>query len=282
VLDDFEVDEGHFNWVYSTSPVSQTNGLAAGTTIERVTTEAQGGDGAQELHLVPESAGGLWSLRHNSGIGLVANPAGNEPLEATGRVGFWLKTNDAGLKVQIGVDDPVGNTALERGVLLDVIADDQWHLYQWDFENDDEWQPYAGGANGNIDAVGGTVTIDSIWLSGSGEATLYLDTVSHNPEGPLTAAGDFNGDGMVDSEDLTAWGAGVGTPSGATALDGDGDGDGDVDGGDFLVWQRHLGMTNITAAAGAAASTVPEPRTLWLMTAGYCAALLSRARRHAW
>ncbi len=258
VLDDFEVDEGRFSWPYNTSPVSQTNGLAASTTIDRVTTVAQGGAAAQQLHLVPETAGGLWNLRHNSGIGTVAHPAGNVALEPTGWVGFWLKTDDPGMKVQIGIDDPVGNTALERGMLLDVVADDQWRLYQWNFEDAEHWHAVAGGANGAIDAANGFVTIDSIWLSGSGEAVLYLDTVSHNPDGPLTAAGDFNSDGLVDALDLTAWSDGAGTATSATFDDGDGDGDGDVDGADFLAWQRTLGMTNALGSS-INALAVPEP-----------------------
>ena len=49
VLDDFELDEGHFAWPYNHSPTSQTFGLAAATTIEQVTTVAQAGSGSQEL-----------------------------------------------------------------------------------------------------------------------------------------------------------------------------------------------------------------------------------------
>lgn len=193
VIDDFEVDEGHFNWNYNFSPVSQTFGLASGPgnssgPSDRVTSEHHGpGTGSQLIDLVIDSTGdSTWQLRHNSGIGSAAQPAGNVPLPGTGYVGFWLKTDDPGITVRIGIDDPVGgNTALERGILKDLTADNQWHLYQWNFEDALDWDAFAGGANGQIDAAGGTVTIDSIWLAGSGNAQIYLDNVMHNPFGVI-------------------------------------------------------------------------------------------------
>lgn len=274
VLDDFEVDDGHFGWPYNTSPVTQTFGLSGATTIERVVGEAHRGEGSQLLNLVSDG-GQNWQLRHNSGVDVVAHPDGNAPLPATGWVGFWLKTGDPNIKVQIGIDDPAGNTALERGAPLEVIADNQWHLYQWNLEDDSHWQPFAGGANGVIDAVLGTVTIDSIWFTGFGDAQIYLDTVSHNPNGALADSatpGDFNGDGVVDADDLPAWLDGFGTASNADYRRGDADGDGDVDGGDFLAWQRHQ-----NAAPSPSAAAVPEPgggrlavlMTLTLATAGF-------------
>jgi uncharacterized lipoprotein YddW (UPF0748 family) len=277
VIDDFESDEHHFGWPYNTSPVSQTNGLSPDTTIERVTTAAQGGAASQALHLVPESAGGLWNLRHNSGIGIVAHPSGNEPLAATGWVGFWMKTDDPGMRVQIGIDDPVGNTALERGVLQEIVADGQWHLYQWNFEDPDDWHAFAGGANGEIDAANGFVTIDSIWLSGAGEAMLYLDAVSHNPDGPITASGDFNRDGIVDGDDLAAWREGLAEQADIDFADGDSDGDGDVDGRDFLAWQRTLGLSNAPPTPLVAA--VPEPGSVVLLT---CLGVAAGLRRLLW
>jgi hypothetical protein len=55
-----------------------------------------------------------------------------------------------------------------------------------------------------------------------------------------TPAGDFDGDGRVDGDDLARWRSGFGTQSGATRTNGDADGDGDVDGADFLAWQRSV------------------------------------------
>jgi hypothetical protein len=185
VLDDFEVDEGHFHWAYDASPASQTFGLTGDTSIERVTNQAQAGAASQLINVVSNGSG-EWQIRHNSGLNIVAHPTANVPLAAAGYIGFWLKTDNPGITVRLGVDDPVGgNTALEHGVPLDVIADNRWHLYQWNLDDADHWIAFAGGANGVIDGVDGTVTVDSIWLSGAGNAQIYLDSVSHNPSGTL-------------------------------------------------------------------------------------------------
>ncbi len=189
VLDDFENDEGHFVWNYNQSPSTQSFGLSSATTIERVTTEHQGSGVASQLlnYVIDGAAPDTWQNRHNSGIGAPANPANNVALEATGWVGFWLKTDDAGVSVRISIDDPIGNTALEMGNSLSVIADNEWHLYQWDLDDADQWTGFAGGANGMIDGVNGFVSIDSIWFNGTGSVQIFLDTVSHNPFGPITA-----------------------------------------------------------------------------------------------
>ena len=266
-LDDFEVDEGHFNWPYNTSPGSQTFGLTEATTVERTTDEAQAGIGSQLLNIVSDGST-AWQLRHNSGIGPVAHPSSNVPLEATGYVGFWLKTDDAGISVQLGIDDPVGNTALERGIPLDVVADNEWHLYQWNLADDSQWLAFAGGANGIIDAAGGTITIDSIWLAGSGDAQLYLDTVAHNPNGPLAAAipGDYDQNHVVDAADYDAWRAAFGQSVSPT-FGADGNGDGSVDAADFVVWRDNFGysLPSAPGAGSVSAADVPEPAALALL-----------------
>lgn len=280
VIDDFELDEGHFHWPYNQSPVSQTYGLAATTTIDRTTDEAQRGLASQRLDLV---ASGLsdWQLRHNSGLTTPAAPASNAPLEATGYVGFWLKTTDPNVEVRIAIDDPFGSntSALEVGSWQEVVADGQWRLYQWNFEDASQWDAFAGGADGQINAA--TVSIDSIFFRGNGSAELFLDTVSHNPAGPLAAAplpGDFNADGMVDGDDLTVWKEHFGTPSGATAAQGDANGDGAVDGADFLAWQRHFGAGANASNASAATAAVPEPAALTLLALALAAGSAARKR----
>lgn len=264
VLDNFEVNEGHFGWNYNNA--TQTTGLAATTTIDRDTTDHQGtGAGSQLLNLVASGAG-TWTLRHNSGSGtnLAAEPAGNTKLDATGYVGFWLKTDDAGLSVRIGIDDPVaGNTALERGFAQGIIADNQWHLYQWNLENDSHWDAYSGGANGTIDAPNDTVTIDSIWFTGIGNAQIYLDNIAHNALGLLAAAsiaGDYNGDGIVSVADYQMWRSLQGSPVTA-GTKADGNSNGIIDAGDYITWRKLISMASGASISGAA---IPEPTALLL------------------
>lgn len=64
---------------------------------------------------------------------------------------------------------------------------------------------------------------------------------------------DFNGDGIVDGNDLTAWRNGFGIPD-ATRTMGDANNDGRADGADFLAWQRQFSGGSWQAASTA----VPE------------------------
>ena len=66
----------------------------------------------------------------------------------------------------------------------------------------------------------------------------------------------------VQDRFLADWRAGYGV--GTTEIQGDADGDGDVDGGDFLVWQRHLTKYSFATAAS---QPVPEPASLLLLAA---------------
>jgi pectate lyase len=85
---------------------------------------------------------------------------------------------------------------------------------------------------------------------------------------------DFDGSRVVDGGDLVNWRQGFGTTAGAGRAQGDADLDGDVDGNDYLVWQRRLGTTMLSAADAA----VPEPAAgVLALGAGACAQL-SRVR----
>ena len=270
VIDDFEVDEGHFGSAYNFSPVSQTFGLAGTTTIDRTTAEHQGktGSASQLVNLEVDATGdAAWQIRHNSGIGQIAQPGGNTPLPGTGYVGFWLKTDDPSAVVRIAIDDPLGanTTALERSIAKDVIADNQWHLYQWNLQDADAWDIFAGGADGDIDAASGFVTIDSIWLAGTGNTQIYLDNVMHNPNGLITPGyipGDFDGDGLVNAVDYATWRTTFGqivTPW----TSADGNGDGQIDMADYIAWRKAM-STGGGASLGANNTAVPEPTTVVL------------------
>lgn len=94
----------------------------------------------------------------------------------------------------------------------------------------------------------------------------------HSPDGG-DRAGDFDGDGDVDGNDLTDWKNNFGLALGAGKSQGNADGDGDVDGADFLLWQQQF-------TGGAATSAIPEPKARLLLASA--AALMSVvADRHS-
>ena len=272
-LTDFEVDEGYFSW--STGASGSNQGILGGSSATRVTEEAHDGGASQKIVIDGEPGG--WFLRHLSGIGSPpSSPASNEWLHAEGYLGFWLKTDDPGISVQIALDDP--STTIDRGLSQAVIADGNWHLYEWDLSDDTQWEAWTSLADGTIG--GAAVTLDSIQFSGAGDAIIFLDTVAHNPNGSLLPElGDFDYDGDVDDEDLSAWQAGFGTTTGASMTMGDADGDGDSDGADFLAWQRSAASSGALLAQ---VEAVPEPASVaLLLTSGLvCRGLLSRPSTH--
>jgi hypothetical protein len=118
------------------------------------------------------------------------------------------------------------------------------------------------------------------------EEGIYAMFLDPTMVGPMGAMGpDFNGDGVVDFDDLAIWEMFEGCESGCSVLQGDADGDGDVDGDDLLFWQRNVGMPPPWAGAGAGSGTgsgelgaVPEPTALAMLLSGGLLALAHRRR----
>jgi hypothetical protein len=88
--------------------------------------------------------------------------------------------------------------------------------------------------------------------------------------------GDFNGNGIVNADDLAVWRTNLGMTA-AHFTDGDADRDGDVDGADFLAWQRNLGA--VAPNAFPTQSPVPEPTSLIMLAA--LAILSAKSIRHS-
>jgi hypothetical protein len=104
------------------------------------------------------------------------------------------------------------------------------------------------------------------------DVSAYLSQKYFTPGNPGGVAGDYNGDGNVNGDDLAVWKNQYGQPLPA-APNADGTGDGVIDGADFLFWQRH-----IAGGAGAAvASAVPEPASALLLISA--ASMLAWGRR---
>ena len=192
VVDDFEAGEGHFTNQPGFSGTSAGfDAPATVSTADRTTDEFFAGVASERVFINDNTTnapdGTAWRVRFLSGGG---TPANNATLDTTGYVGYWLKTTAQNLRAAIMIDD---GAALERSTRVPIIGDGQWHLYQWNFDNEAQWDGFAGTApNGAIDAA--TATIDSLYidavLAGDGsdqDALFFIDNVSHNPEGEIPA-----------------------------------------------------------------------------------------------
>ncbi|MEX2216129.1 MAG: PEP-CTERM sorting domain-containing protein [Phycisphaeraceae bacterium] len=188
----------------------------------------------------PPAATTAWSLRHfmpassqngdESGI----TPPQTFPVPTVGNIGFagyYLRTSTAGLSTALAVDDGAGGT--ERSTIVSVIADGQWHRYEWNLGDANQWVSQFSG-DGDIDSPNSLV--DAVWLwrdvafnsNGvtSQVATVDFDFLGWNPAGSLAAIPGLFNTGLNE----------VGTPG--TAYTGD------------AHW-----TVNRVASAGAPAST---------------------------
>ena len=254
-----------------------TTANVAGSTADRSSAEARSGTHSQLIDIVyDEGSGTDFFMRHISGARYAflnggsdaAHKIDNLQFEGIGSVGFWLKTDDPGLTVSIAMDDP---STGDRGIPKAVIADNQWHRYQWFLDEADEWEAWIGAGDGFLGST--NVSIDSIQIFGSSDAQVYLDDIFWDPQAvyiPPTP-GDFNRDGTVGTADLPLWQAGFGLTSGAGIGDGDANGDGQVDGIDFLIWQENFGTGTTTLGASTGITTVPEPSGVMLFVIASCA-----------
>ncbi len=105
---------------------------------------------------------------------------------------------------------------------------------------------------------------------GSNGADGYLNALKLVASEAPVAAGDFNGDGLVDAADYTVWRDNLN--GNESALGGAGDGSGTVDAGDYALWASSY------SGSASLATAVPEPvGTLMLILAlGGCGISTSR------
>jgi hypothetical protein len=92
----------------------------------------------------------------------------------------------------------------------------------------------------------------------------------------FSAAGDYNGDGIVTQADYDLWRAKFGSADAVA----DGNGDGVIDAADYVVWRNAAG--NAGRRIGSAivhATLVPEPTAVWLVLSSAVLAGASRPAR---
>ena len=257
---DFEGgDEGNFG--YSLSFSGSTNGInAAGSSATAVNTSGHASQWSQRLVIQDDpnvggggdNPNGGWFVRHLSGEPNAGSPgtrSTNTIRPAVGRVGFWAMTTDPGLQISLAIDGTANITA-DRGIPKPMIADGQWHIYEWNLDDSQQWEGWFNGT-GVIDYP--DFTLDSIQILGAhSSATVFLDDIFHDTKPVLGLCNmDLNQDGAIDGADaailFSNWG---------TAATGDCNDDGTIDGADlaelYAMW----------TGDSAPPSSVPEPTTL--------------------
>ena len=217
-ITNFDADEGYFptSITFSGSNVN----VAPSSTADRTTAEAQTGAASQQL-TINRAGAGTFLARHVSGIGTPGSPGSNLSFASIGALGFWLKTTTPDVEVAVAIDDNTANTSTERSYFQNVIADGQWHFYQWFLNDPTHWDAWAGAnANGDIASL---FTLDSIQFRGSEAANvLFLDEIAF--DAAAVATDQWTLDSSVNSNSFdnhwtnaANWQGGVPDAIGATA-----------------------------------------------------------------
>ena len=146
--------------------------------------DSAGANGAAyHIRFIPNGAAGVSA----------ANPA----FATDGFVGFYLKVDPlsaaALLQVAPLLEDSGGTLAGSGGVLKPVIADGQWHLYEWDMDNPADFpntfESFYGGtpAAETLDATANfdSIAIISRGVDGLSSANIKIDQIGYDNAGRL-------------------------------------------------------------------------------------------------
>jgi hypothetical protein len=199
IIEDFESDNGRFTFTPTQSSFSKG---ASATSFHVATpddsfTRSQG----QKIGIFDDPANvDGWYVHYPSAGGVAgSNVAINLTSGDDGNIGFFLRvlTNSGastGLAVQLLLDSGAsgGGTNTDAGAWRDIIADGQWHYYEWAFDNAADWTAWRD-ASGNIVAGSdgliastGRVSLDSIVFRGGNQNVEYfLDGVMRNSSGSI-------------------------------------------------------------------------------------------------
>ena len=191
MLENFEQGNGHFGNAPGYSPtttgIDRTRSTAAQDTNDSYTQFA-----SQKLTIIddPSQAGG-WRVRHLYNGGAPSSSP-DQRIPITGgpddTVEFFLRTSAPDLTVQMAFD-PNGQTtpdSLIATIAQPVIADGQWHQYEWRLANPADFGPFPGTAGSGALPASGYLTLNSILINSRTDqnATLWLDTVAFNSAVP--------------------------------------------------------------------------------------------------
>jgi GH35 family endo-1,4-beta-xylanase len=149
---------------------------------------------------------------------------------------------------------------------------DQLGIQDWDGNPNNGWNTQL---TASVDA-GGTINFSGYYgdyqITAGGHTYNLTLTKGTSQYAIVVAAGDYNGDGIVDAADYTVWRDTFGS---ATDLRADGNGDGMIDDDDYATWASNFGVSYPGSGAGSAA-TIPEPSSFVLMFIAGCAVATPR------
>ncbi len=242
--------------------------------------------------LVGTISGGVFSLDSQSLVVALENPVGPFIPDSTGVVdvfGGLAVSNFGGvmetestiavrdvtarlLGGAIAVGAPANTLSIEAAGVLDILDFDGFGYSEsltdlLDPASNTSSQPVTGNLANTITIPYSLDYIFDNFSVGDGRVSLTGTVVATRVT--TTIPGDFDGNTIVNSADLTRW-------RGAFGVNGtaDADGDGDSDGADFLAWQRNLGRSAVIAA-----ETIPEPSAAWMACFAVAAAASHSGRR---
>ena len=193
ILENFDGTKGRFNSAVNASGSSQhiaaTSASAIDTAVKHTGSSSLRVD-IVNTNVTPERM----QLRFLSGGGTAGNNTVNgAAMGPHGSVGVFLRLDPAAadLFVSILLDDGLASSnGTERGTFFKIIADGQFHLYQWDLSNADVWANFNAG---NGDILGPNAFIDALYFSSAADTvgganfsgSVWIDTVAYNPNGNL-------------------------------------------------------------------------------------------------
>ena len=191
-INDFEQGEQYFSSDPSDYPTSNRNLVATGTDASISEATSKSGSASQKIVIDYDEANDHqnkgFRYRHIAGVQHVVNqmqskPVANLKLESNGSIGFWLKTNTPGVDVALALDDdPDGGTGSlttgDTGIVKEIIADGQWHKYEWFLDEESNWEAWTANGDG---VISDQFAMDSILFTGSSDALIYMDDVFIDP-----------------------------------------------------------------------------------------------------
>jgi hypothetical protein len=134
---------------------------------------------------------------------------------------------------------------------------------------------FVGFNTASVGAKSGTITISSP------SQGVQNGTINIPVSFLVVLPGDYNSDGVVDAGDYVVWQKNLGLTGGATYANGDGDRDGNVTLADYNIWRSHFGQT-ASGSGTELAIAVPEPTALALAVIGICLVGRRPTRLKAW